>query len=341
MSATALGKRISRAATECARIDRPVPKQPVMSQARNLDLFTLECFDMLLRERSVSRAAQRMDMSQSSMSETLARLRDRFGDPLLVRTREGMVPTERAQMLWPHVKDGIERLQSILERVSDFEPALANERFRITATDYAQILLAPSLVAQMRTLAPSCSAEFVTVNLRAVEAALETGDIDLAIAYYPTPPTSLRRRPLFTDDYVCIVRQGHPVLERSLTAEDFAALPHISVSPSGLSYFAGVVDSALDALGLERKVVLRCPHFMIGCLLVAQSDMVLALPSRAAQAVTRFLPVTTVRIPLPLNSVDVSMYWHERCHHSRSHQWLRSAVRSILAGDESATAPNR
>lgn len=302
-----------------------------MAQARNLDLFTLECFDMLLRERSVSRAAQRMDMSQSSMSEALGRLRDRFADPLLVRTREGMVPTERAQALWPQVREGIEHLQAILERAADFEPSQARERFRITATDYAQLLLLPELVQCLRETAPHCSAEFVTVNLRAVEQALEAGDVDLAIAYYPEPPAALRRSPLFTDHYVCIVRADHPITAQTLTAEDFAALPHVSVSPSGLSYFAGVVDSALEALGLERRVVIRCPHFMIGSQLVAQSDLVLALPSRAAQAVTRFLPVRVVEIPLPLRRVDVSMYWHERCHHSRSHQWLRSTVRSILA----------
>jgi DNA-binding transcriptional LysR family regulator len=302
-----------------------------MAQNRNVDLYTLECFDMLLRERSVSRAAQRMDLSQSSMSDVLARLRERFGDPLLVRTREGMVPTERAQALWPQVREGIERLQAILERAADFEPAKATERFRITATDYAQLLLLPALVERLREQAPDCSAEVVTVNLRAVELALEAGEIDLAIAYYPEPPPALRRGPLFADRYVCLVRPDHPATRQALTAEEFAALPHVSVSPSGLSYFAGVVDSALQAQGLERRVVVRCPHFLIGCHLVVQSDLVFALPSRAAQAVTRFLPVRVVEIPLPMKPVDVSMYWHERCHHSRSHQWLRGMVRSILA----------
>lgn len=302
-----------------------------LSMARNVDLFTLECFDMLLRERSVSRAAVRMDMSQSSMSDVLARLRDRFADPLLVRTREGMVPTERALALWPQVREGIERLQSILEKATDFEPTKATERFRLTATDYAQLLLLPALVELLRQQAPACSTEMVTVNLRAVELALEAGEIDLAIAYYPEPPAALRRGPLFADHYVGLVRQDHPATRQSLTAEEFAALPHVSVSPSGLSYFAGVVDSALEALGLERRVVVRCPHFLIGCQLVAHSDLVLALPSRAAQAVTRTLPVRVVEIPLPLKPVDVSMYWHERCHHSRAHQWLRNTVRAILA----------
>lgn len=304
-----------------------------MAQNRSIDLFTLECFDMLLRERSVSKAAQRMGMSQSSMSDALARLRERFSDPLLIRTREGMVPTERALALWPKVREGIERLEVILEQAAEFDPAQATERFCITATDYAQLLILPSLLKRLDALAPNCSIDFVTVNLRAVEQALEDGDVDLAIAYYPEPPPLLRRSPLFTDSYVCIVRKDHPVNDASLTAEEFAAMSHVSVSPSGLSYFANVVDSALNALNLERRVVVRCPHFMIGCHLVAQSDLVFALPARAARAVSQFLPVRTFPIPLPLKSVDVAMYWHERCHARRSHQWLRNTVRSILGPD--------
>lgn len=301
-----------------------------MPSHRNLDLFSLECFDMLMHERSVSRAAQRMGLSQSSMSEALARLRERFGDPLLVRTREGMVPTERAQALLPQVRLAIDGLRDVLERAADFDPAQAGERFRITATDYAQLLLASALIGHLRAHAPGCRAEFVTVNLRAVEQALEAGDVDLAIAYYPEPPPALRRGPLFADRYVCIVRQGHPAAGQPLTPEAFAALPHVSVSPSGLSYFANLVDSALEALGLVRHVVVRCPHFLIASHLVAESDLVLALPARAAQAVTRYLPVQAIGIPLALDPVDVSMYWHERCHHSRSHQWLREAVRGLL-----------
>jgi DNA-binding transcriptional LysR family regulator len=302
-----------------------------MASTRNLDLFTLECFDMLMRERSVSRAAERMDMSQSSMSEVLARLRDRLGDPLLVRTREGMVPTERAQALLPHVRRSIDQLHFIVERAGDFQPHLAAERFRITATDYAQLLLASDLTQLLRTEAPHCTLDLVTVNIRAVEQALEAGDVDLAIAYYPDPPLSLRRGPLFADHYVCIARRGHPATVQPLSAEEFAALPHVSVSPSGLSYFANVVDSALEPLSLGRHVVVKCPHFLIASHLVSQSDMVLALPARAARALTSFFPVQIVEIPLKMKPVDVAMYWHERCHHSRSHQWLRDKVRSILA----------
>jgi DNA-binding transcriptional LysR family regulator len=312
-----------------------------MSTSRNLDLHSLQCFDMLMRERSVSRAAERMEVSQSSMSEILARLRERLGDPLLVRTREGMVPTERAQTLLPQARLAIEQLRGLVERTDEFEPAQANERFRITATDYAQLLLMPTLMRQLQADAPRCAVDLVTINIRLVEQALEAGDVDLAIAYYPNPPPGLRRGPLFSDRYVCIARRGHPAVSQQLKADEFASLPHISVSPSGLSYFANVVDSALEAQGLTRRIVVTCPHFLLASHLVSQSDMVLALPYQAALALAVFFPLQMIEIPLPMKLVDVSMYWHERCHHSRSQQWLRDRVRSVLALPRSGIAANQ
>jgi DNA-binding transcriptional LysR family regulator len=302
----------------------------------NLDLNLLEAFDALMRESSVSRAAQRMSISQSTMSEVLARLRDRFCDPLLVRTRDGMVPTERAQRLLPMVRQAIEQLRQLAEPATDFDPAAARECFRITASDYAQLLLMPSLVRLMHDRTSGCTVDLITVHLRAVEVALETGEVDLAIAYYPSPPLSLRRGPLFTDRYVCIARRGHPAASQALTAEAFAGLSHISVSPSGLSYFAGVVDSALEAKGLARRIVVTCPHFLLASHLVSQSDLVLAMPCRAAMALTGFFPLETMEIPLEMDRVDVSMYWHERCHHSRSHQWLRDQVRLVMTSRDGA-----
>jgi DNA-binding transcriptional LysR family regulator len=309
-----------------------------MAAPRNLDLNTLEAFDGLMRERSVSRAAARMGLSQSSMSELLGRLRERFGDPLLVRTRDGMAPTERARQLLPAVRAAIEQLRDLAEPAAAFEPASACEAFRITATDYAQLLLMPTLVQTLQQQAPGCTADLVTVNLRALETALEGGEVDLAIAYHPNPPPSLRRGPLFADRYVCIARRGHPAVSPALSAAQFAALLHVSVSPSGLSYFAGVVDSALEAQGLARRIVVTCPHFLLASHLVSQSDLVLALPARAAQALTAFFPLQVIEIPLAMERVDVSMYWHERCHHSRAQQWLRQRVRAVLVPDQAGAS---
>ena len=249
-----------------------------MQATRNLDIHLLECFDMLMRERNVSRAAERLGLSQSSTSEALARLRERFDDPLLVRGREGMMPTPKALDLLPDVRKAIELLRSLVDRVQAFDPASASNRFRLATSDFTQLLLMPALRQRMATRAPNSAIDVVPTHILRVEEALDTGEIDLAIAFFPQPPLSLRRSPLLRDQYVCISQRGHPGILPGMGAAEFAALPHISVAPSGMTFFSSVVDSALQAQGLSRRVAVTSPHFLLAAHLVAQSDLVLALP---------------------------------------------------------------
>lgn len=297
---------------------------------KNLDLHLLECFELLMRERSVSRAAEHLGMSQSSASEMLARLRDRFGDPLLVRTRDGLVPTPRAEELLPAVRAAAEQLRSLLERGSGFDAASSTRSFRITTSDYTQLLLMPGLVRRMLDQAPGCTVDILPVNVLHVEHALAAGEIDLAMAYFPEPPPSLRRSPLFTDRYACVARPGHPQAVEPLTPEGFAALPHVKVAPSGLTYFSSSLDAALESRGLRRRVALTSPHFLLAAHLVSRSELVLVLPRQAALALAEFLPLQVLEVPVPSRPVEISMYWHERTHHSPAHQWLREQVRTVL-----------
>ena len=309
------------------------------SPARNLDLNSLECFDMLMRERSVSRAAEHLGISQSSASDALARLRERFGDPLLVRTRDGMVPTPRADALLPQVRLALNQLHGLMERHEDFSPAGCSERFRLSTSDYTQLLLMPALTQCLLAEAPGCTVDVLPVHILRIEQALEAGDIDLAIAYYPEPPAGLRRSPLFTDRHVCIARPGHSQLGQALNPERFAALSHVSVAPSGLSYFSSVIDSALGAQGLTRRIVVSSPHFLLAAHLVSRTDLVLALPLQAARALAAIFPLQIVELPMVTRSIDLSMYWHERCHHSRAQQWLREQVLGALAPERRASEP--
>jgi DNA-binding transcriptional LysR family regulator len=301
-----------------------------MASSRNIDLHLLECFDLLMRERSVSRAAEHLGVSQSSASEMLARLRERFGDPLFVRTRDGLAPTTRAEELLPVVRAAAESLRQLLETGSAFDAATGRVSFRLTTSDYTQLLLMPSLMRIMLAEAPHCTIDILPVNILRIEQALDAGDIDLAIAYYPEPPASLRRSPLFSDRHVCVARPGHRCTLAPLTAEAFAALSHVRVAPSGLTYFSSVVDQALQACGLQRRVAVSSPHFLLAAQLVSQTDLVLALPRQAALALAQHFPLQVIEIPIPMRTVELSMYWHERCHHSRPQQWLRERVRSVL-----------
>jgi len=297
---------------------------------KNLDLQLLDCFEALMRERSVSRAAERMGLSQPAMSEALARLRDRFDDPLLVRGREGMQPTPRALELSPQVHEIVERMRLLTAGAEAFDAAACSTRFRLATSDYSQFLLMPRLTEMLANQAPGVSVDVLPVNIRRVEEALDLGEIDLAVAYFVEPPPALKRRPLFDEHYLGVARKGHPGITPTLGAAQYAALRHVSVAPSGLTYFSGALESILAAAGLTRRVAVTSPHFLLAAYLVANSDLVLAIPSRAAQRLAALLPLMLFDIPLELPEIQIAMYWHERTHKSAAHQWFRERVRESL-----------
>ncbi len=279
----------------------------------------------------MTRAAERLGLSQSSTSEMLARLRERFNDPLLVRGREGMTPTVLAEAILGDVRATIEGLHTLLDRGREFDPATSVQRFRLTTSDYTQLLLMPALCSCLGKEAPQCGVDVLPVNISRLEQALDSGEVDLAIAYHPDPPASLRRSPLFTDRYACVARRDHAVATLPLSAAGFAALRHVRVAPSGLAYFSSAVDSALEAAGLTRRVDVSSPHFLLAAHLVSQSDLVLSLPRQAALVLAQFFPLAIFEIPLSLRRVEIAMYWHERSHSSKAQDWMRSKVREVLS----------
>jgi DNA-binding transcriptional LysR family regulator len=298
--------------------------------APDVDLHLLACFEALMRERHVSRAAESMSLGQSSMSEALGRLRLLFGDPLLVRSRDGMAPTPRALELQPQVRELLERSQALLDRSSDFDPAQARHVFRLVASDYTQFILLPRLLSELAERAPQSAIDVVPINVRALETALESGEADLAVGLVPEPPPGLRRRVLFGERSVCIARRDHPAFTTRLTAAGFAGLPHIHVAPSGLRFFSAALDEALQREGLTRRVVLTSPQFLLAAHVVAGSDAVVMLPSRVARRLEAVLPVSVFEPPLDLPSYEIAMLWHERTHSSRAHAWLRELVTEVL-----------
>jgi DNA-binding transcriptional LysR family regulator len=302
-----------------------------MSSPRSIDLHSLQCFDFLIRERSVSRAAERMNLSQSAMSDMLARLRERFGDPLLVRARVGMQPTPRADALLPQVRLALDQLLRLSEGSPEFEPASCHLRFRITTSDYTQFLLMPALVETLSTLAPHAAVDVLPVSVQRVEAALETGEIDIAVAYLAAPPQSLRRIPLFDEQYSLVARRDHPKVHRDMSAQEYASLQHIAVAPSGLSLFSAPVDDALQSLGLTRTISVTSPHFLLAAYLVSLSDLVLAIPSRAAAKLSQLYPIRNLPLPIATQPLHLSLFWHERTHHSVAHQWFRETIKEALS----------
>jgi DNA-binding transcriptional LysR family regulator len=291
-----------------------------------LDLNLLVVLDALFEEQSVTRAARRVGLTQPAMSNALGRLRIALGDPLFVRAGRGVVPTPRAMELLPEVHEALLRIERALQRTVAFSPASARRVFRIVTTDYVEMVLLPPLLARLREEAPG-----VELEVRAATAfpreALERGDVDLYAGVHSGDDPGMYVAALFTEGFTGVVRKGHPLLKGPLTPERYASYPHVLVAPRGAR--GGVVDRALEAIGLERRVVVLTPHYATAPQLLPGSDLVLTLSTRTARTFSSGWPLALFEPPVKLAPFSVSAVWHERHAKEEAHRWFRKLVSDV------------
>lgn len=288
-----------------------------------LDLNLLAALDAMLRERSVSRAAARVGVSQPAMSHSLSRLRAWFDDPLLVRSSGGMIPTKRAEQLEAPLRAALEQLRQAVQSPAPFEPSSVERAFVLVTTDYGELNVLPPLAAQLTKEAPKVDL-LASPDVGLWATRLEEGACDLYVGPLGVkPPAGIRSRRLYKEQFVCVMRRDHPAV-RKLTVERFANLVHVLVAPRGR--LGSPVDDALAAKGLRRRVAVMVPHFLVAPWLVAESDMVITLPRRTALRFCELLPLKWVEPPLKLPGFDVHQAWHERVHHDPFHRWMRDQV---------------
>jgi len=303
-----------------------------MVDIRSLDLNLLRALDALLAERHVSRAAQRLHLSQPATSSLLARLRDVFNDPLLVRTGRDLVVTPRALALVPRVRAVIEDIEALLSEGTRFDALTARHRFVVATTDYLQALLAPWLSHKLPVLAPGVDVALVAPDSSRVERQQADGEIDLALLNLARAPGSLHARTVLTERFVVIARKKHPKVHRQLTLERFCALEHVLVSPGGASFVAAT-DEELAARGLARRVRLSVQGFLAVPPIVAQSDLIAVYPERLARHYAGQLLI--VEAPMPLPGFTMVAVWHERVHRDPAQRWLREKIAEALAEQSS------
>ncbi|MFP5391193.1 MAG: LysR family transcriptional regulator [Gammaproteobacteria bacterium] len=292
-----------------------------------VDLNLLKLFDALVRERSVTQAGLRLGLSQPAASRALGRLRTMLGDRLLVRGRVGLELTPRGEALAGPVARLLDQARAIVAP-SVFDPAHAAGRITIAAHDHLGVLLVGALAARFACHAPALGldiAQPVGDNVRLVE----QGSADLALGLFDAAPGSLYRRGLYTDRFVCVVRRGHPGLQRGLSLQRYLGLRHVTVTISGVGDSA--VDLALCAQGCTRQVALRVPHFLAAAMLVAGSDMILTLPERLARRLAPTLGLRVLELPLEVAPIAPAMIWHERLHRDPTHVWVREQLADVVA----------
>ena len=298
-----------------------------MANIATMNLNLLLVLDALLAERHVSRAGKRLGLSQPAVSNALAQLRQRLGDPLLVRTAAGMIPTARAQALIGPLRAALGTLETALGGDQTFDPARAENTFVLAATDFVEFVLLPKLLARLAREAPRVQLHVRSWPYHRTPPALESGEADLWLGFYTDIPTNHREQKLFQDDFVCIVRRHHPQVGKRLSLKTYVSLRHILVTAEPGS--AGVADVALAARGLTRQVGLRMTHFLMVPPVVATTDFIAAVSRRVAETFARLYRLRLLPPPLPLPRGTVGQVWHERTHTSPAHAWLRRVIADL------------
>jgi DNA-binding transcriptional LysR family regulator len=292
---------------------------------RSVDLNLLVFYDALMTELHVTRAANRIAVSQSAMSNALARLRHVFQDDLFVRTAKGMEPTPRAIELGPLVRAILQQTTRLMESDLYFDAATSERQFVCRMSDLVGSLVLPPVMARIRTAAPSLALEILHLPPESTVTALEADQLDLAVSMHLRHKNTIRSEPLFSDRMVCLMREGHPLSTGNITMTEFLAYSHVRVamSPTDIRF----VDSVLEEQGLQRKVALTVPHWLLVPGVLVSTDLLTVMSERAAH---RFVDSGTVMRPLPFptDQFDWTMYWHQRHENSRAHLWLLEQVRA-------------
>jgi len=299
-----------------------------------IDLNLLVYLDALLRERNVTQAANQLSLSQPAMSNGLRRLRELFDDPLLVRTSEGMTPTERALELEPIVRDVLTNIDRAVQPRSEFEPQKAQRVFRIMASDYAESTLLPAVLGKLRTQAPGLTLDIMTpsdVSFLDVE----RGKVDMVINRFDSMPQSFHQIHLWNDSFSCLLSPENPVLQ-DFTLESYLQAKHVWVSKTGMGVGVGMdpddvqrlgwVDAALNKLGKKRQIRVFTRHYQAAMTLAEQNDLIVTLPSRAAQLKHNNPRVVVREPPLEIPPLELKMAWSPLLQHNPANKWLRKLI---------------
>jgi DNA-binding transcriptional LysR family regulator len=300
-----------------------------------IDLHLIKVLHTVLTERSVSRAATRLGMYQPAVSAALKRLRELSGDPLLVRSGAGMVPTDAGLRMIEPSAHILRSAEVMFSDARGFDAQTAQTRFRIAASDYLDPLFLPQLVSRIKTQAPLSRIDIQPLSgEQDYRQRLGQGECDIVIGNWPQPPEDLHMGKLFSDEVVCLVSDKHPALRRPWTPETWLSAEHIAPTPTHPGA-KGVIDDHLASLGLPRNIAARCPHFSLIPAIVASSLLVLTTGrqycERYASGSQGPMPVKILPCPIVFPRMMYYQLWHERTHASAQARWLREQVKAVAA----------
>lgn len=305
---------------------------------RTLDLNLLRVFDVVMAERNLTRAAERLSITQPAVSNALKRLKESVGEDLLTRVSSGVKPTPRAEALWPEVRTALGHLRAALSP-GEFNPQTDAASFRIAMADATATLFMPPLVSQIEQTGALANLRVLPLATRDPSEMLSRGEADLAIGHFPETVSALtgqgsdsplRHARLHDSEYVCVMREGHALAGgEALTLDAFCAADHLLVNFAGRPY--GLADQALAALNRKRRIVLTVNQYFTAGRVVAHSNLLTVLPAYFVETTGHHEQIVTRPLPFHLDGLHVAMVWHQRNDRNSAHQWLRARLLEAAA----------
>ena len=302
-----------------------------------VDLNLLKYLDVLLREKNVTRAAEQLGITQPAMSNGLKRLRELFGDPILIRTSDGMTATERALELQPQVRQVLAQTELMLTPDEVFRPEQSRRVFRIMTSDYAEATLVPHIVRRLREEAPGIVLDFLTPS-DVSYSDMEQGRVDMAINRFNEIPQSFHQVTLWKDSFSCLLNRANPIAG-GFDLEAYLSAQHIWVSKTGFGAGFGMnpeklgglgwIDQALMRLGKSRKISIFTRHYQMPALLALNNDLVATLPSRVARMQAQNPALVFKDPPFDIPEFELKMAWSPLLHHNVAHRWLRKLIQDV------------
>ncbi len=293
----------------------------------NIDLNALRLLNEIYDTGSLSRAADRMGLSQPAVSIALGRLRRHFDDALFVRVGNMMQATPQTEGMIHGVRSAIAALESTLAYRQAFDPAQTTRTFRLAMTDIGQIVLLPQLLDAVALSAPRAQFQVTNISEQTPQL-LSAGELDVALGFIPELSAGFFMQTLFKEQFACLVRANHPRIKGALTLHDFQAESHVVVTTSGTGHF--IVERTLEETKIARKVAVRVPSHLGLAIIVGRTDHICTLPKRAATALAAGGAVVAFPVPFKLPDYAVKLHWHERQNHDPGHRWLRLLLSTLF-----------
>lgn len=294
----------------------------------HVGLRMLQVFCEVYETRSVSKAADRISLSQSAASYLLAQLRERLGEPLFTRSRDGMLPTPFATEAYASIKPSLERLDQFLSTVSEFDPRQSKRNFRIAMSDIGEMQFIPALLQVTRQDAPNITIETRALDTHDLGTALRTGQIDFAIGYLPQLVDRMPSEFLFAESYVCLYSPDNAMLRNGVDLGSYLACPHVEVVSVHSNH--NVIEALNETSFFNRKIGLRLSHFATVPLAIAHTDMVVTLPARIARSFSTYHELVSAELPFKTPAIEVRMFWCNVFASDPGHVWMRRKISEAL-----------